>query len=156
MSKQTTDLVLESHLVNSQAISLFLTLAKVENTIHENDSSLIFISYPSSEFDETNINPALSIYCDDESKFLKFLLISPAPALVNKNNIDAFIESLNNNYVVTNYEFSESDDCFYIMGEYWLNFKFGLKCLELLHIISALPSILNSAFESELSKLKLG
>lgn len=139
--------------VDGNFLSAFLTELDINNTISEQDDNLVFINYEGIEFDDESMNPLLSIYFDHESKFARFSLINAAPAAVNQNTVESFIEALNRNHVLGSYESSESHGNFYITCEYWLNYKHGFNPALAHHLIFMLPAIFGGAVEDELSNL---
>ena len=140
--------------VDGLSVSKFLNDFEINNTISEEDENLIFINYEGFSFTD-GIDPLLSLYVDSNSKFIRFTLMNPAPKYINKKTIGPLIDALNENYVLMNYEFSESDNFIYISGEYWLSYKFDFNTGTVNHLIKMMPEILTWALENEFKKNKI-
>jgi hypothetical protein len=140
--------------VNGLSVSKFLNDSKINNTISEEDENLIFINYEGFSF-AGGIEPLLSLYIDSNSKFIRFTLMNPAPKYTNKKTIGPLIDALNENYVLMNYEFFESDNFIYISGEYWLSYKFDFNTDTVNHLLKMMPEILTWALENEFKKNKI-
>jgi len=153
MTKDNKKVLLPASDVSGLYVSTFLNYLEVKNSLSEDDDNLIFVNYEGMSFDDEYISPLLTIYFDDESKFIRFSLMNLAPKQINKKNISSLIDALNKNYVLTSYESTESDGNFYITCEYWLNYKFGLDPSEIHHLIMMMPAILSGALSAELSQL---
>ena len=153
MSKSDKNNHVKADEINGLFCSLFLKHIEINNTISEHDENLVFVNYEGISFDDENMSPLLSIYFDSESKFARFSLINSVPDNVNRKNADALVNALNKNYVLMSYEHTESDGSFYVTGEYWLNYKFGLDPSVIPHLIYAMPSIFSGAVSTELQNL---
>lgn len=149
-----TDHRLPAEDVSGLFLSLFLEKLDIKNTISAEDENLIFINYEGITFDSEDIEPLLSIYLDQDSKFARFTIINSAPKQITKKNIGSLIDALNKNYVLLNYDSTESDGNFFISGEYWLNYKFGFNASAAHSLIMMMPSILSGALRLELDDLK--
>jgi len=140
----------EAEEMNGAYFSHVLKGLGINSIISKEDKNLLFIDYEGLIGEDLGIDPSLSIYFDQESKFARFTLINTAPEVITKKTIGPLIESLNKNYVLTSYEYTESDGNFYITSEYWLNYKFGLDPAVIKHLIVMMPSILIGALSAEL------
>jgi hypothetical protein len=154
MAKSDKNLFIKVDEINGLYCSLFLKHIEINNNISEQDDNLVFINYEGMSFDNKDMSPLLSIYFDSESKFARFSLINSAPKNVSRKNVASLVDALNKNYVLMSYEYSESDGNFYITGEYWLNYKYGLDPSVIPHLIYSMPSILSGALSSELQNLR--
>lgn len=149
MTTPNDQFMLPADEVTGSTISGILGGAQISSVINEEDSNLVFVSYDDYEFENADINPVLSMYCDKDSNFIRFSLMNSAPSYVSKENVNLFVENLNKNYIVGSYEATNSDQSIFINCEYWLNFKFGLNFLEVFHIIRTLPYILSYSYDAE-------